>query len=48
MCGYYTTYAIDEVGLLWSWGGGNLGHKGDRLVDLPRKVVDGVEGRRFV
>lgn len=26
VCGYYTSYAIDENGGLWSWGGGNLGH----------------------
>lgn len=25
-CGYYTTFAIDELGALWSWGGGNIGH----------------------
>ncbi|CAK72743.1 unnamed protein product (macronuclear) [Paramecium tetraurelia] len=45
MCGYYTTYAIDQKGGLWSWGGGNLGHQNDKLVDLPRKIV--LEDRKF-
>jgi alpha-tubulin suppressor-like RCC1 family protein len=29
-CGYNTTFAIDESGLLWSWGGGNIAHKNDK------------------
>lgn len=44
-CGYFTTYAIDVEGRLWSWGGGNLGIKGDNMCDLPRRVV--VSDRKF-
>jgi hypothetical protein len=46
-CGYFTTFAIDVNGSLWSWGGGNLGHKNETLVDLPRRVSENVENRRF-
>jgi len=46
-CGYFTTFAIDDFGSLWSWGGGNLGHKNETLVDLPRRVLENVEHRTF-
>ncbi len=37
-CGYYTTYAIDVFGNLFSWGKGHIGHKGLTNEELPRKV----------
>lgn len=44
-CGYYATYVIDMKGQIWSWGGGNLGHKNETLVDLPRRISENVEHR---
>ena len=26
-CGFSSSYAIDEAGQAWAWGGGNLGFK---------------------
>jgi len=46
-CGYYTTFAIDENGKLYSWGGGSLGHKGDKLQEMPRIVEAYTENRYF-
>jgi len=33
--------------MIWSWGGGNLGIKDDVLSDLPRKIAENTENRRF-
>jgi len=46
-CGYYTSFAIDENGKLYSWGGGPIGHKDDQIQDLPRIVEAYTENRRF-
>jgi hypothetical protein len=35
-------------GHVWSWGGGNIGHKGDRLSDLPRRIIENTENRKFL
>ena len=47
-CGYFSTFAIDEDGKIWSFGGGNIGHKNDDMVDLPRLVKDKTENRKFI
>lgn len=47
-CGYHTTFAIDEKGQVWSWGGGNLGYKNDHSVYRPRRIIENTENRRFV
>ena len=46
-CGYYTSFAIDENGKLYGWGGGSLGHKGDKIQDMPRIVEAYTENRTF-
>lgn len=46
-CGYYTTYAIDVFGNLFSWGKGHIGHKGLTNEELPRKVEINTENRIF-
>ncbi|KAL4436169.1 hypothetical protein ABPG74_018153 [Tetrahymena malaccensis] len=46
-CGYNNTFAIDVSGNLWSWGGGNLGQKNDHFQDLPRKITENVQNRKF-
>jgi len=46
-CGYYTSFAIDENGKLYSWGGGSLGHKADKLQEMPRIVEAYTENRTF-
>ena len=42
------TFAVDENGQIWSWGGGNLGFKDDYISDLPRKIVENTENRKFI
>ena len=44
---YYSTYAIDVFGNLYSWGKGYLGHKNLTLEDLPRKIELNTENRYF-
>lgn len=46
-CGYYTSFAIDCFGNLYSWGKGYLGHKHKTNEDLPRKVEINTENRIF-
>jgi len=46
-CGYYTSFAIDEKGHLYSWGGGAIGHKDEALQDVPRVVEAYTENRKF-
>ncbi|EGR29393.1 rcc1 family hect domain protein, putative [Ichthyophthirius multifiliis] len=46
-CGYNNTFAIDINGQLWSWGGGNLGHKNNHFQDLPRKITQNTQNRKF-
>eukprot|EP00825_Cyclidium_porcatum_P046805 TRINITY_DN745_c0_g1_i2.p1 TRINITY_DN745_c0_g1~~TRINITY_DN745_c0_g1_i2.p1 ORF type:complete len:1060 (+),score=235.51 TRINITY_DN745_c0_g1_i2:76-3255(+) len=46
-CGYHTTFAIDEKGQVWSWGGGNLGYKNDHAVSRPRRIIENTENRKF-
>ena len=47
VCSYYSTYAIDVFGNLYSWGKGYLGHKNLTLEDLPRKIELNTENRYF-
>ena len=46
-CGYYTTFAIDCLGNLYSWGKGNIGHKGPTNEELPRKIEINTDNRIF-
>ena len=46
-CGYYSTFVIDFTGRLYSWGRGNIGHKGKTDEDLPRKIELNTENRIF-
>lgn len=46
-CGYYSSFAIDELGALWSWGGGSIGHKDERINESPRRVDTYTENRKF-
>jgi len=46
-CGYYTTYAIDCFGNLFSWGKGYIGHKGLTSEELPWKVEINTENWIF-
>jgi hypothetical protein len=47
VCGYYSTYAIDIFGSIYSWGKGYIGHKNLTMEDLPRKIELNTENRLF-
>jgi alpha-tubulin suppressor-like RCC1 family protein len=47
VCGYYSTYAIDIFGGIYSWGKGYIGHKSLTIEDLPRKIELNTENRIF-
>ncbi len=46
-CGHSSTMAIDETGILWSWGGGSIGHKNIDIQRSPKRVLEGTDDRRF-
>lgn len=46
-CSYYATFAIDEFGHPYSWGKGFIGHKGDTIEELPRKIELNTDNRIF-
>ncbi|KRW99588.1 Regulator of chromosome condensation 1/beta-lactamase-inhibitor protein II [Pseudocohnilembus persalinus] len=46
-CGYNTTFAVDENGKLWSFGGGNLGQRNNTITDLPKMISENTQNRRF-
>lgn len=47
VCSYYSTYAIDTFGNLYSWGKGYIGHSDLTIEDLPRKIEINTENRIF-
>lgn len=47
VCSYYSTYAIDAFGNLYSWGKGYIGHKNLTIEDLPRKIELNTENRYY-
>lgn len=47
VCSYYSSYAIDIFGNLYSWGKGFIGHQNETLEDLPRKIELNTENRYF-
>lgn len=47
VCSYYSTFAIDAFGSLYSWGKGYIGHKNMTIEDLPRKIELNTENRYF-
>ena len=47
VCSYYSSYAIDIFGNLYSWGKGYIGHNNQTLEDLPRKIELNTDNRFF-
>lgn len=46
-CSYFSTFAIDENGHPYSWGKGFIGHNGNTIEDLPRKIELNTDNRIF-
>jgi hypothetical protein len=46
-CSNYATFAIDEFGHPYSWGKGYIGHKGQTIEELPRKIDLNTDNRIF-